>query len=327
MSGPDIARLIARIEATDPTVRVDDARALDGGRSGHTWSATWTDASGDRPIAIKAGGPGRPTKGRHDMERQGRVMAALAGFPTVAVPEVLLCLDGDPQVLVTSFVAGECCEPTMDGCEHIAPAVLDHRARAAAKMLAALHALEPSDLAIGGEPPTGLRDEVDRWSRVMGACDPATVPGGDEVIARLSASIPDDRPPRLVHGDFRLGNLLCGDESVHAVIDWEIWSVTDPRVDLGWFLLYSDQSDWPGVAGPMDGMPPARELAREYEASGGSLDDVDWFVAFGRMKMAAITAHNLLRHRTGRRHDPTQERFTEMIVRMLERATSELTPA
>lgn len=258
------------------------------------------------------------------MARQGRVMAALTDQAAVAVPDVLVCITGDPQVLVTSFVDGECCEPSMDGCEHIDPRVLDRRARAAARMLAAMHSIDPLELDLVGESPTTVDDELERWTRVMNACDPATVPGADEVIARLAASVPAGLRPRLVHGDFRLGNLLCGDDAVHAVIDWEIWSVTDPRVDLGWFLLYSDEDDWPGVAGPMVGMPPASDLAAEYAAAGGTLTDVEWFVAFGRMKMAAITAHNLLRHRTGRRHDPTQERFTAMIVRMLERATDEL---
>ncbi len=66
--------------------------------------------------------------------------------------------------------------------------------------------------------------------------------------------------PAVVHGDFRLGNLLAVDERITAVIDWEIWSVGDPRIDLGWFLVNADPETYRGP----------RRLRRRRAAGGGA---------------------------------------------------------
>ena len=108
------------------------------------------------------------------------------------------------------------------------------------------------------------------------------------------------------------------DGDIAGVVDWEIWTITDPRVDLGWFLLFCDNDDWPGVGFECPGMPSADQLVAEYEAAGGVVEDLHWFTAFGRLKMAAIpTAYNLRRHREGRHIDPYQERLPPTIQRMV----------
>jgi streptomycin 6-kinase len=122
----------------------------------------------------------------------------------------------------------------------------------------------------------------------------------------------------LLHGDFRLGNALCVDDRVTAVIDWEIWSVGDPRVDLAWLLLFRDDTNFPGVSRPVAGLPSEAELLAGY---GPPLPDMDWFRALGRMKMAAIMGHNLRRHREGRHHDPHQELLPPTIAAMIRTAT------
>ena len=68
--------------------------------------------------------------------------------------------------------------------------------------------------------------------------DPRLVPGWQERRAtRCERSVPPRCAPAIVHGDFRLGNLLAVGERITAVIDWEIWSIGDPRIDAGWFLI------------------------------------------------------------------------------------------
>jgi aminoglycoside phosphotransferase (APT) family kinase protein len=101
------------------------------------------------------------------------------------------------------------------------------------------------------------------------------------------------------------------------VIDWEIWSIGDPRVELGWFLVFADGTNFPGVGREVPGLPPEDELVDLYTA-GGSLDRLAWFNALGRFKMAAIMGHNLRRHREGRHHDPAQEKLPATIGRLLE---------
>lgn len=103
------------------------------------------------------------------------------------------------------------------------------------------------------------------------------------------------------------------------MIDWEIWSVGDPRADLGWFLVYTDAEFLPGIATAVDGLPDAAALLAEYEAALGSpVADQRWFDALARYKMAAIMGHNLKRHREGRYHDAFQERLPPSILALVE---------
>ena len=148
----------------------------------------------------------------------------------------------------------------------------------------------------------------------MAAVPPALVPGAADLEARLAASVPPAVTPTLVHGDYRLGNVISAGLDPAAVIDWEIWSVGDPRVELGWFLVFADGSNFPGVGREVAGLPSEDELVELY---GRPLDDLAWFNALGRFKMAAIMGHNLRRHREGRHVDPDQERLPETIITLI----------
>jgi aminoglycoside phosphotransferase (APT) family kinase protein len=126
-----------------------------------------------------------------------------------------------------------------------------------------------------------------------------------------------------VHGDFRLGNALCTGGSVNVVIDWEIWSVGDPRVDLGWLVLFCDPENFPGVGNAACSMPSVQALQAAYErATDGALEQFDWFEAMARYKMAAIMGNNLARHRSGRYDDPFQEKLVPTIRWLIEGAAS-----
>ena len=151
----------------------------------------------------------------------------------------------------------------------------------------------------------------------MAAVPPHLVPDADQLHRRLAASVPPAVEPTLVHGDYRLGNLICNGTEPAALIDWEIWSVGDPRVELGWFLVFADGSNFPGVGREVDGLPTAEELVERYAADGRPVDDLPWFDALGRYKMAAIMGHNLRRHLEGRHHDPDQERLPDTIQRLI----------
>lgn len=106
--------------------------------------------------------------------------------------------------------------------------------------------------------------ELSRWAKTLGAVPPELVVGGDTLLALLEADIPEPITPTLVHGDYRLGNILSqGLESV-ALIDWEIWSTGDPRVELGWFLVFADGSNFPGVGREVPGLPTEDELVALY---------------------------------------------------------------
>jgi aminoglycoside phosphotransferase (APT) family kinase protein len=129
----------------------------------------------------------------------------------------------------------------------------------------------------------------------------------------LRATAPAPVPAVVVHGDYRLGNMLSDGPSVQAIIDWEIWSVSDPRIDLSWFLFFTEQARHPVVSPDVDsGMPSDRELLDEYQAAGGTAtSELEWFHALARYKeaaaMALISKHAL-------RRQPSAERVDRMSV-------------
>jgi aminoglycoside phosphotransferase (APT) family kinase protein len=151
----------------------------------------------------------------------------------------------------------------------------------------------------------------------MGAVPPELVPGAADLEARLSASVPEALEPTLVHGDYRLGNIICDGVEPIAVIDWEIWSIGDPRVELGWFLVFADGTNFPGVGREVPGLPSEEQLLAAYTGGGPAPVAMDWFNALGRYKMAAIMGHNLRRHREGRHEDPAQELLPQTIVQLI----------
>jgi len=155
--------------------------------------------------------------------------------------------------------------------------------------------------------------ELARWKRTLDAVPPDLVSGGDELLRLLAADLPEALPPTLVHGDYRLGNIIARDTEPAALIDWEIWSLGDPRVELGWFLVFADGANFPGVGRAVPDLPSEDELIGLYTGGNPALPNMNWFNALGRLKMAAIMGHNLRRHREGRHHDPDQERLPDTI--------------
>ena len=286
-----------------------------GGHSGLTYKI----ALGDERFVVKAVPPGQRAIGRHDMLRQARIMSALAGSG-VPVPAIKATDDGAPAWFAMELVAGESLEPVLDDPE-VEPSVASARMLRAAATLPALHDV-PLDLVPVDAAPLSPLDELARWARTMAAVPDDLVPGAERLHQRLEASVPVAVAPTLVHGDYRLGNLICRDAEPVALIDWEIWSVGDPRVELGWFLVFADGSNFPGVGREVPGLPTADDLVDAYAADGRLVDELGWFEALGRYKMAAIMGHNLRRHLEGRHHDPDQERLPDTIRRLIETGLS-----
>jgi len=299
-----------------PGHRLEPLRPLPGGRSGVTMAGELAGPDGQRSaVVVKAAPEGRPAVGRHDVLRQARVLDALADAGGVVVPRVLARAAGELTFFVMQRCDGEAVEPVLDAETRVLPADLTRaRALAAARMLAALHRA-PID-----EPVTRLVDEVDRWAATAAAVEAGLAPGAAELAAELRAHRPpDDAPAVLVHGDFRLGNIVFDGATATGLIDWEIWGRTQSGVDLGWFLVFCDPDAFPGIGRPVSGLPSAGELMAEYERAGGRpVEQLAWYEAFGRFKMAAIMAHNLQRHRRGRHVDPFQERLPATIARLVE---------
>ncbi|MFG1682709.1 phosphotransferase family protein [Nonomuraea sp. NPDC049269] len=311
VASPDLAD---RVVSAFPGRRVGPLETLAGGHSGLTYVVT----VGERRYVVKAVPHAERPVGRNDMLRQARVLQALAGT-AVPVPEIVAVDERQPAWFAMEFVSGEAVEPVLD--EHdLDPALARARMVEIAGVLRRLHDLDVASLTLDAPPPRDATAELEQWSRTMRAVPAELRPGSEELLHRLAQAVPDDLPPVLVHGDFRLGNVLCRAEEAAAVVDWEIWSVGDPRTDLGWFLLFADHRNFPALGKELAGLPTEAELLDAYLAGAPPLPDFDWFRALGRMKMAAIMGHNLRRHREGRIHDPDQERLPPTIAAMIRMA-------
>jgi aminoglycoside phosphotransferase (APT) family kinase protein len=311
---PDVGTDAGMDAGMDVGPDVGPLEPLAGGHSGLTYRVR----AGDRALVVKAVPPGQRPIGRHDMVRQARILQALAGTG-MPVPTVRAVDDRPPAWFAMDLVAGEALEPVLDD-PPVEPGLAAVRMRRAAEVLPLLHAVALDRLPVDGEPLTPAA-ELARWARTMGAVPAELVPRAADLLRALETSIPEPVPPVLVHGDYRLGNILMAGTEPAALIDWEIWAPGDPRVELGWFLVFADGGNFPGVGRVVPGLPTEGDLVAAYRsgARGPALPEgMAWFNALGRFKMAAIMGHNLRRHREGRHHDPDQERLPATITRLLE---------
>jgi aminoglycoside phosphotransferase (APT) family kinase protein len=295
---------------------------LAGGASSLTYSARM----GGRRVVVKVAPPGVAPVLHRDVLRQARLMRALSAT-AVPVPDVL-CEDAGsppevPPLFVMSFLEGTSLEPLFDiedtGAE--GPAVAE-RMRNAARTMADLHSIDPESLSLGDEAHVGATQEIERWCRLLETVDPELVPGWQRVAAALHSSVPAGVAPAVVHGDFRLGNLLSTGEGIHAVIDWEIWSVGDPRVDAGWFLANADPETYQRPTPYVSWTPRPDELATIYRtALGRPVPDLDWFQALACFKSAATWSLIVKHNRRRSSPDAGTEAMASVLPHLLDRAS------
>jgi aminoglycoside phosphotransferase (APT) family kinase protein len=324
MAEPALDALLARAQDAArrrwPHARITAVERLPGGISSLTFSARLS-APGDSDgrsgrIVIKMAPPGLEPVRNRDVLRQARVMRALRHARGVPVPAVLLEDDGSPPLFMMEFVDGDSYEPKWDHRgSPPTPEVVDARARAAAQMLARLQALTPGQVGLSGEPALSPAQELERWRRLFATAG-GDLRGDEESLARaLSARIPPPAAPRILHGDYRLGNVQFQGDRPAAVIDWEIWSVGDPRTDLAWLLTFADpvaqrvsHRDAANQAAA-DAMPGRDHLLGEYLSIGGRDPprDLGWFEALCCYKLGATMAVLAKRNRRLAEPDPGLE--------------------
>jgi aminoglycoside phosphotransferase (APT) family kinase protein len=312
-----------------PGAEVLGVAPLTGGTSSLTFLVELAGvAPGETPVVLKVAPSGLAPLRNRDVLRQARLQKAVQGAPRALAPDVLFSDPGEPPevspFMAMNLVPGECVEPVLCA-DAERPAATQVRARFfdAVQVLALLHRIVPGAAGLGDEPAVGLADEVDRWTRAF-ATLPAELTGDYERAAKaLRASMPAPLPPVVNHGDFRLGNALCAGDRVNAVIDWEIWSVGDPRIDLSWLTFFTDDAGHPAVApGTVAGTPTGREIVRAYEhALGGSVADLGWFDALTRYKEAGVTGLLLKRaQKLGRPVKESMRRMQPELPRLVQEA-------
>ena len=238
------------------------------------------------------------------------------------VPEILFESSGDPPLFVMSFLDGISCEPLFDDADCGAEDIVGERFRDAAVTLAQLHSLDPHGVGLTAERVTGPLDEVERWCHTLDTVDPVLAPGWLDVAAALRTSAPAALPSAIVHGDFRLGNLLADGNRITGVIDWEIWSIGDPRVDAGWFLINCDPRTYQRPTRYATAAPSLDELVTIYQhALGSEVPQLTWFCALACFKSTATWSLIVKHNRRRRRPDPDLEAMSMALPQLMSRAS------
>jgi aminoglycoside phosphotransferase (APT) family kinase protein len=311
---------LADLEARLAVLEVQGLRRLAGGSSSLTYTGETADG---RRVVVKVAPAGVPPVLNRDVQRQARLLHSLA--PTkVPVPSVLWQDPGEPPevppLFVMSFIEGTSLEPLFDlnGDDDVA-SVAD-RMRNGVRVMAALHAVDANAIGLAGEPVVGLSEECDRWSRLLQSVEPALAPGWEHVAAGLRACEPASLPGAVVHGDFRLGNMLAAGPDIRAVVDWEIWTLGDPRVDLGWFLVNADPDTYRRPTPYAGALPTPAELAASY----GDVPDLSWFEALACFKSAATWSLIMKHNRRKTQPDPEVEAMGAVLPHLLDRARAHL---
>jgi aminoglycoside phosphotransferase (APT) family kinase protein len=315
-------------DARWPGAAITDLEPLPGGVSSLTFAARLAHTDGTvRRVVIKVAPPGLPPVRNRDVLRQARVLRALNGTSGVRVPEVLLEDAGSPPFFIMDFVVGEAYEPKKDlaAGPPDGPTVVA-RVRAAARMLARLHSAEPVTLGLGDEPELSVAEELERWSALFATVGDDLRGDEAELHRRLAAAIPRPTPARVLHGDYRIGNIQFDGPRLAAIIDWEIWSLGDPRTDLAWLMAYTDPVQRfvdvrdPANQAAADAVPPASEVLSEYLAVRPfDTDELDWFLGYCYYKIASTTAALAKRNRRRPTPEPGMEIAAATLPAVIER--------
>jgi aminoglycoside phosphotransferase (APT) family kinase protein len=286
-------------------------RQFRGGQSNPTYLL---EAASGRYV-LRRKPPGRLLPSAHAVEREYRVQKALGtrGFP---VPKVH-ALEEDAAVIGTAFYLMDHVPGRIFWEPHMPASTPRERAsvyEALVRTQAWLHSFEPEALGLAdfGRPSGYVARQVRRWSEQYRASEAEPIPEMDRLIAWLPEHVPPEAPARVVHGDFRIDNVILAPDrpEVAAVIDWELSTLGDPVADFTYHLM-----PWhmpPGLAGSGTaslvghdlrhlGIPRADAYVAAYETATGFAvrPHLDVYLAYNFFRLAAILAGVAARGRAG----------------------------
>ena len=276
------------------------ARQFKDGQS----NPTYLLESGGQNFVLRKKPPGDLLPGAHRIEREFRIISALAGHG-VPVPGALhLCEDdsiiGTPFYVMAHVPGGICQDPSLPG--------MDATERSAiyadmAKVMAQLHSIDWKSAGLGdyGKHENYIARQIALWSRQYEAAKTGVIAEMDALMRWLPENIPPGDETCLVHGDYRLGNLILDPETprIAAILDWELSTLGHPLTDLAYnclpYHLPAGEDDMlPGFAGAdleAGGIPSEDAYINSYcRAVGRDADIADWsfYITFAMFRLASI---------------------------------------
>lgn len=315
-----------------------DLTPLGHGHSNETYALSW----GEQDLVLRKPPPGATSDSAHDIIREYRVMSALSPTP-IPVPETVLACD-DVDVVGSDFYIMERLKG--DVIRETEPDRFETSARRQeignelVDVLASIHTVDYNKVGLGdlGRAEGYLDRQIDRWRRQVDWAFETTdeerpVDELGRVHDWLAANVPSESRHTLVHGDFKLDNVMFSPGPVPAiagVFDWEMSTLGDPLADLGWLLLHWHQ---PTDTGPIipsanppflakDGYPSRRGLVEQYERSTGTgSNNLRFYRVLAAYKQAAACEVFFARHLLGS-EDPLYATMRDRVPRIADRATA-----
>jgi aminoglycoside phosphotransferase (APT) family kinase protein len=304
---------------------------ISGGRSNLTYGVT--DSAGKR-WALRRPPLGKRLASAHDMSREHRIIAALAPTEVPVAQAVALCEDesvnGAP-FYVMDFVEGPILRTKAEAEKHFGED--DRRAigERVVDTLVAIQGVDPDQVGLGdlGRKEDYVARQLRRWHGQWEKSKTRELEVVDDVHRRLSERIPEQGPATIVHGDYRLDNMILSDDGeIAAVVDWELCTLGDPLADVGMLLVYWSQPgdelmplfDPPTTAA---GFPLRADVRDRYaELSGRDLSEIDYYVALGFWKLAIILEGVFARYAAGQygKDEEGYQQFAKVVERLAEGA-------
>jgi aminoglycoside phosphotransferase (APT) family kinase protein len=332
VEGIDAAAVTDWLAAREPSVQPPlDFSLIAGGRSNLSYHVT--DSAGGAWVLRRPPG-GTLLASAHDMGREHRIIAALAGSP-VPVPPVV-GLSPDDSVNGAPFYVMRFVDGVVLRNPEIAASVAEPVRRAAAESLVDtlvdLHALDPDEVGLGdlSRQEGYVERLLRRWRGQWDKSTTRELPLVEEVAERLSRNVPPQERTSIVHGDYRLDNAIVApdDGAIRAILDWELCTLGDPLADVGMLLMYwTEPGDefsplfWAPTTAP--GFPGRKEIAARYAArSGRDLAEIDFYVALALWKAAVILEGVYARYTAGAygETDDSWQHFGEIVPQLAEAA-------
>jgi aminoglycoside phosphotransferase (APT) family kinase protein len=298
VEGIDAERVGAWLEANVAGATAPFAyERIAGGRSNLTYRVT--DSAG-HAWALRRPPLGKALGSAHDMGREHTVVSAMAATDVPVAPIAGYCTDesvNEAPFYVMEFVEGPILRQRPDADAF--PDEADRRAigERVVDTLVAIHRVVPDEVGLGdlGKKEDYVKRQLRRWQGQWEKSKTREIPLVEQVHDKLAERIPEQGPAAIVHGDYRLDNMILTDSGeVAAVVDWELCTLGDPLADVGLLLVYwGEEGDSllplfePATMAP--GFPSRAEVRERYaERSGRDLGEIDFYVALGYWKLAII---------------------------------------
>jgi len=285
----------------------------------------------DRELVLRRPPVGTKAVSAHDMKREFLIQSRLKpGYDLV--PKVIALCE-DHELLGSDFYVMERIKGEIfrrDVPESLTKEDISIMATSLVLGLAQLHSVDSSVLAELNKGSGYVTRQVEGWSKRYRNALTDDVPDGEVVMNWLSKNKPEDVDSCIIHGDWRIDNMVfdLGQKKLVGVLDWELATVGDPLMDLGSALAYwVDRDDDPEFASlrrqpsHLEGMPTREEFIKKYlELSGRSCDDFTFYEVFGLFRLSVIIQQIWARYRAGQTSNPAFKGFGVGVNILINRA-------